>query len=46
MDPSEGREDKHLFELFWAPLPDGVATLAGDLDQALPRLIRRLTDET
>ncbi len=42
MDPSDGNPAPIRFEFFWAPLPDGVPDLLGDLDEMMPALCRRL----
>jgi 8-oxo-dGTP pyrophosphatase MutT (NUDIX family) len=38
-DPSEGDEERILFELFWADLPDGVPHLIADMGEMLPTLL-------
>jgi 8-oxo-dGTP pyrophosphatase MutT (NUDIX family) len=44
-DPDDGSPMKPLFELFWAPLPDGVPELIADHGSLLPVLIARLNGE-
>ena len=41
LSPSDSHEP-HIFELFWATLPDQVPELIADHDLLLPRLIERL----
>lgn len=41
-DPDDGSPDLPLFELFWAPLPDGVPELIADHDVMLPALLASL----
>jgi 8-oxo-dGTP diphosphatase len=41
--PSEGLATRHLFELFWVRLPDGVPELVGDHGRFLPQLVERLS---
>lgn len=42
LDPSDGSPAPITFEFTWAPLPDGVPELIGDLDEMLPALFRLL----
>lgn len=37
--PSDGSPGPITFELFWAPLPDGVPPLIAEMDALLPELI-------
>jgi 8-oxo-dGTP diphosphatase len=43
-DPDDGSPESPLFELFWAPLPDGVPELIADHGVMLPMLLARLAD--
>ena len=45
MTPSDGGEDRPLFEFFWARLPDGVPPLVADHDLFLSVLIEHLRAE-
>jgi 8-oxo-dGTP pyrophosphatase MutT (NUDIX family) len=45
LTPSEGPPDPILFELFWAPLPDGVPPLVAAMDALLPELVRAMGDD-
>ena len=38
LDPSDGSPAPITFAFNWVPLPDGVPTLIGDLDEMLPAL--------
>jgi 8-oxo-dGTP diphosphatase len=41
-DPDTGGDDRPLFQLFWASLPDGVPALIADHGVMLPVLLDRL----
>jgi 8-oxo-dGTP pyrophosphatase MutT (NUDIX family) len=41
-DPDDGGPELPLFELFWAPLPDGVPDLIADHGFMLPALLASL----
>lgn len=40
--PSDNDHGPHIFEFFWAPLPNGVPELIADHGLMLPQLIKRL----
>jgi 8-oxo-dGTP diphosphatase len=45
-DQSDAPGARHLFECFWARLPDGVPDLVADHGALLPRLVARLAGQT